>query len=52
MGNEEKNYYTLSNIPLKKVYTQEDTAHLDYNRKIGDPGNLLLRGGLTQICIG
>ncbi len=35
---EAKQFFTISGIPLKKIYTPEDVANLDYGRDLGMPG--------------
>jgi methylmalonyl-CoA mutase N-terminal domain/subunit len=34
----EKTFTTISGIPIKRVYTPEDVANLDYDKDIGLPG--------------
>jgi len=38
MSEDEKPHQTISGIPLKRVYTQEDIAHLKLAEEIGMPG--------------
>jgi len=38
MSEDEKQFQTLSGIPLKKVYTEEDVSHLKLKEEMGRPG--------------
>jgi len=38
MESEDKGFETVSGIPLKRVYTPEDIAGMDYGRDVGLPG--------------
>ena len=35
---ETRRFETVSGIPLKRVYTPEDIANLDYEKDLGTPG--------------
>src|SRR5262245_6454059 len=43
---EEKTHETLSGIPLKSVYTQDDIKDFDYEKQLGEPGQFPYTRGI------
>lgn len=43
---EEKTHETLSGIPLKSVYTQDDIKGFDYEKQLGEPGQFPYTRGI------
>src|SRR5215472_9137381 len=44
----ERNFTTLSGVPIERLYTQADLGGFDYERDLGDPGEYPFTRGIHR----